>query len=52
MNEEKNAEQLAKRNAQERVTKPLHPEDVPVFIRDSVEVGEAPTQDKQDADRE
>ena len=39
VNEEMNAEELAKRNAQERVTKPLHPEDVPLFIRESVEVG-------------
>lgn len=52
MKEEMNAEELAKRNAQERVTKPLHPEDVPLFIRESVEVEEAANQNKQDADRE
>ena len=52
VNEEMNAEELAKRNAQERVTKPLHPEDVPLFIRESVEVGEAAAPDKDDANRE
>ena len=48
-----NAEELEmKRKAQERVTKPLHPEDMPFFLRESVEVQKADAQGKQDAKRE
>jgi hypothetical protein len=49
VSEEINAKELdAKLKAQERVTKPLHPEDMPVFLRESVQVQEADAQDKQD----
>lgn len=53
VSQEMNAKELdAKRKAQERVTKPLHPEDVPIFLRESVEVQKADAQNKQDANRE
>lgn len=53
MSEEINAKELdAKRRAQERVTKPLHPEDMPLFLRESVEVQKADAPDQQDAKRE
>lgn len=39
---ELNAEELdAKRKAEERVTKPLHPEDVPLLLHERVEVQKA-----------
>ncbi len=52
MSQEINAKELdAKRKAQERVTKPLHPEDVPLFL-EGAEVQKADAQDKQDGNRE
>ena len=48
MSEEIEAKELdAKRKAQERVTKPLHPEDVPLFLSESVEIPKAADQDQQ-----
>lgn len=49
MSEEIKARELdAKLKAQERVTKPLHPEDMPLFLRESVDVQKAEGADKQD----
>lgn len=49
MSEEIKARELdAKLKAQERVTKPLHPEDMPLFLRESVDVQKAEGEDKQD----
>ena len=51
MSQEINADELeAKRMAQERVTKPLHSEDVPLFLGESVELKK--DEDEQDANRE
>ena len=48
-----NAKELeAKKKAQERVTKPLHPRDVPLFLRDSAEGQKPDAKDKPDANRE
>ena len=45
-----NAKELeAKKKAQERVTKPLHPRDVPLFVRDSGEVQKPEAKDKPEA---
>ncbi len=45
-----NAKELeAKKKAQERVTKPLHPRDVPLFLRDRAKVQEPDAKDKPDA---
>ncbi len=53
MSEEITAEQLdAKQKAQERVTKPLHLEDVPLFLRESIEIKKVDGQDRQEANRE
>ena len=53
MSEEIKAKELdAKLKAQERVTKPLHPEDIPFLLRESVEVQKADAHDKQEAKRE
>ena len=52
MSEEIKARELeAKLKAQERVTKPLHPEDI-LFLRERGEAQESDAQDKQDAKRE
>ena len=53
VSEEIKAKELAaKLKAQERVTKPLHPEDMPLFFRESVEVQKADAQPERDAERE
>lgn len=37
MNQNNNAKELEdEKKAQERVTKPLHPEDIPIFLRNSL----------------
>jgi len=41
-----------KRKAQDRVTKPLHPEDAPLFLSESVEIQKAADQDPQEVNRE
>ena len=52
MSKEIKAEELeAKLKAQERVTKPLHPRDVPLFLRDIAEVQKPEVKDKPDANR-
>ena len=52
MSQEMNAKELeAKKKAQERVTKPLHPRDVPLFVRDRAEVQKPEAKDKPDANR-
>jgi hypothetical protein len=50
VSQEINAKELdAKRKDQERVTRPLHPEDMPLFLREGAENQKAAVQDKQDA---
>ena len=52
MSQEMNAKELeAKKKAQERATKPFHPRDVPLFVRDKGEVQESEAKDKPDANR-
>lgn len=50
MSQDLNAKELeAKKKAQERVTKPLHPRDIPLFVRDSATVQKPDAKDKPDA---
>ena len=52
MDQNMNAKELeAQKKAQERVTKPLHPEDILLFMRDSSEDQKGDVQDEKEKQR-